>query len=208
VDQEKPRTRRHRRTQQAILDAAREIIRDEGIDALSMRAIADRIDYSAATLYEYFASKEEIVEVVSMQGQQMLYDYLAQVDTEKPLLEYFEQLGLAYIRFALENPDYFLTMFTYSATRRARDTHKGPPPPHEGSHDSAYTILLDAIRRGIHEGIFQPRPGLDVMEMAYAAWSVVHGISMLRVAHMGHLPLDFEHMDRQVLKVLARGLQA
>ena len=49
------------RTQQAILDAARAIIHEQGPDKLSMRAIADRIDYSPAGLYEYYGSKEEII---------------------------------------------------------------------------------------------------------------------------------------------------
>ena len=60
-----PRTKRHLRTKQAILDAARQIIAEEGPAALSMRALADRIDYSAAGLYEYFGSKEEIIAAVS-----------------------------------------------------------------------------------------------------------------------------------------------
>ena len=50
------RRKRHIRTKQAILDAALEIISEDGPNALSMRNLADRIDYSAAGIYEYFAS--------------------------------------------------------------------------------------------------------------------------------------------------------
>ena len=53
-----PRQRRHLRTKDAILDAARQIIATEGAEKLSMRAIAKRIDYSPAGLYEYFGSKD------------------------------------------------------------------------------------------------------------------------------------------------------
>jgi AcrR family transcriptional regulator len=54
MDELTPRQRRHLRTKDAILDAARQIIAEEGADNLSMRGIAERIDYSAAGLYEYF----------------------------------------------------------------------------------------------------------------------------------------------------------
>jgi AcrR family transcriptional regulator len=203
---ETPRSRRYRRTQQAILNAAREIIRSEGMAALSMRAIAERIDYSAATLYEYFTSKEEIVETVCGQGQQMLYEYLAKVDAGLATSDYFQQLGLAYIRFALENPDHFLIMFTFAATRQAHDVQMEQRPTAPDG-DSAYTLLVEAIRRGIEEGIFRARPGFDVQEMAYAAWSIVHGMAMLRVAHIGTLPMEFDHMDQEAVKALTRGLQ-
>ena len=49
---ETKRTKRHLRTKQSILDAARAIIAEEGPAALSMRALADRIDYSAAGLHD------------------------------------------------------------------------------------------------------------------------------------------------------------
>ncbi|NJN55580.1 MAG: helix-turn-helix transcriptional regulator, partial [Anaerolineae bacterium] len=59
MDELTPRERRHLRTKDAILDAARLIIKEQGADALSIRAIAEQIDYSPAGLYEYFGSKEE-----------------------------------------------------------------------------------------------------------------------------------------------------
>jgi AcrR family transcriptional regulator len=51
-----------------------EIIREEGPDALSMRNLAERIDYSAAGIYEYFSSKEEIIAAACELGQGTLYD--------------------------------------------------------------------------------------------------------------------------------------
>ena len=66
------RTRRQERTRRAILDSALAIVAESGPDALSMRAIADRIDYSAAGLYEYFGSKEEILNAVREEGMAQL----------------------------------------------------------------------------------------------------------------------------------------
>jgi AcrR family transcriptional regulator len=202
-----PRTKRHLRTKQAILEAARAIIAEDGPAALSMRALADRIDYSAAGLYEYFGSKEEIIAAVCDEGQRYLYDAMSAADPGLPPVDYLYQIGLAYIRFALEHPDYFLLMFTVA-----------PPPdiaavPEEAvkeamqAEGSAYGILVQAIRRGIDEGAFPVRPGFGLDEMAYAAWTLVHGVAMLRTTALRYYPADLAANDHQVLENFMRGLQ-
>jgi AcrR family transcriptional regulator len=199
-----PRARRFQRTKQAILDAALEIIREEGPGALNMRALAERSDYSAAGLYEYFGSKDEIIAKVCQQGHERLANHMLLADSGLPVVDYLYEIGLGYIRFALENPDHFLLMFTVVP----------PSPPGDFSpeellvEDSSFHILLGAIRRGIEEGAFITRPGFGLMEMAYAAWAIVHGIAMLRLTSLRGYPMDFEAVDRAVLRNFARGLQS
>lgn len=203
-----PRTKRHQRTKQAILDAARQIIAEDGPAALSMRALADRIDYSPAGLYEYYGSKEEIIAAVCDQGQGYLYEAMSQVDPALPPVDYLYQIGVAYIRFALEHPDYFLLMFTET-----------PPPDIPGVSEetvrqmmeqegSAYFILVRAVQRGLDEGAFRERPGFGRNEMAYAAWGLVHGSAMLRTTALRGFPADLDASDHQVLLNFMRGLQA
>ena len=199
-----PRERRFQRTKQAILDAALAIIREEGPAALSMRALADRIDYSAAGLYEYFGGKDAIIAEVCEQGQARLARHMEQADANLPVVDYLFEIGAAYIRFALENPDHFLLMFTAAPANPGGDL--SPQKLLEG--DSSFHILLGAIHRGIEEGVFPVRPGFGLMEMAYAAWATVHGIAMLRVTSLHGYPLDFEAADRETLRSFARGLRA
>jgi hypothetical protein len=73
--------------------------------------------------------------------------------------------------------------------------------------DSSFHILLRAIRRGIDEGVFRARPGFALMEMAYAAWGIVHGFAMLRVTSLRGFPMDFDAADREALRSFVRGLQ-
>jgi AcrR family transcriptional regulator len=202
TDDLSPRERRHQRTHQAILDAARAIIHEQGADALSMRAIADRIDYSPAGLYEYFGGKDEIIAAVCTQGHRRLKSYLAAVDDRLPVQTYLVELGLAYIRFALNNPDYFLLIFTTTPQAPA-----GSDPKAELlSEDSSFPILLQAVSRGINEGAVRSRPGFAELEVAYALWGLVHGIAMLRTSHLQHQHADFDVVDRQALASLVRGL--
>jgi AcrR family transcriptional regulator len=196
----KPRKRRHEKTKQAILDAARRILARQGVDELSMRELAREIDYSPAGLYEYFDSKEEIVQALCTQGHQRLSDTLRQVEAKLPPAEYLVAIGLAYINFALSNPEYYLLMFTNVPTKSTREDML--------SEGSSYPILLQAIARGIDARVFKTRPDFGLQEMAYAAWSLVHGISMLRVIYLGEFPMDFSAADRQALWAFNRGLQS
>jgi AcrR family transcriptional regulator len=199
-----PRERRFQRTKQAILDAALEIIREEGPGALNMRALAERSDYSAAGLYEYFGGKDEIIAEVCQQGHERLASHMRQADSSLPVVDYLNEIGIGYIRFALENPDHFLLMFT--AVPPSQEGDFSPEELLQG--DSSFHILLGAIRRGIEEGVFPGRPGFGLMEMAYAAWASVHGIAMLRVTLLRDYPMDFETADREALRNFARGLQS
>jgi AcrR family transcriptional regulator len=197
------RDRRFRRNKQAILDAALEIIREAGPTALSMRALGERSDYSAAGLYEYFGGKDEIIAAVCDQGYDRLTAHMRRADPGLPAAEHLVEIGLAYIRFALENPDHFLLMFTVA-----------PPSPSGGvspqemlAGESSFAILLRAIRRGIDEGVFRARPGFGLMEMAYAAWGIVHGLAMLRITNLRGYPMDFDAADREALLHFVCGLQ-
>jgi AcrR family transcriptional regulator len=197
------RDRRFRRNKQAILDAALEIIREAGPAALSMRALGDRSDYSAAGLYEYFGGKDEIIAAVCEQGYERLTAHMRRAGAGQPVADYLVELGLAYIRFALENPDHFLLMFTVAPSAPAGTV--SPQDLLEG--DSSFTILLHAIRRGIDEGVFRVRPGFGWVEMAYAAWGIVHGLAMLRVTNLSAVPMDFDTADHEALLAFVRGLR-
>ena len=151
-----PRERRFLRTKQAILDAALEIIREEGPGALNMRALAERSDYSAAGLYEYFGGKDEIIAEVCQQGHERLASHMRLADPGLPVVDYLYEIGIGYIRFALENPDHFLLMFTVVPPGPIADF--SPEKLLEG--DSSFHILLGAIRRGIEEGAFVVRTRL------------------------------------------------
>ncbi len=203
-----PRERRHERTRQAILDAARKIIADEGQEALSMRAIAQHIDYSPAGLYEYFDSKEEIIAATCEQGHRRLTEYMQRADASLPPDELLLELGLAYIDFAVRNPDFFLLMFTSPATAVAAGTEVEEAVGAMHKESSSFPLLLAAIQRGVNAGIFKGRPGYGVLEMAFTVWSMVHGIAMLRIGHLKHFPTDFAAIDREALRRIGVGLKA
>jgi AcrR family transcriptional regulator len=207
-----PRERRHQRTKQAILDAARQIINREGVDALSIRRIADAIDYSPAGLYEYYGGKEEIIGAVCQQGFERFTRYLQRVDTSLPAEEYMVELGMAYIAFAEQNPDFFLLMFTHfplmHGTAAEQTAEHAVDARAALKNDPAFGILYQGVERCVREGLFKPMPGYGAFEMAYSAWANVHGIAMLRITNLRDFPVDFKTVDRCGLRAFYRGLCA
>lgn len=206
-----PRERRHQRTQQAILEAARVLLAEGGADKLSIRAIADRIDYSPAGLYEYYGSKEEIIGALAREGHRTLKRYMERVPLTLPHGEYMVELGLAYIRFALQNPDYFLLIFTTMSPRPSSEGEAPATPPatpHAETlrKESSFPLLLNGVDRAVKSGTIQMLGGLTLLDTAYAFWAVVHGAAMLRITHLNQLSIDFDRADRAMLEAFVRGM--
>lgn len=108
------RERRERERQElrrAILDAAGEIAAAEGWQAVTIRRVAEKIEYSPPIIYEYFNSKEQIVIELLREGfRQMLADMCAARDAHADPVEAVVAMGKAYWEFALRHPEMHLGM--------------------------------------------------------------------------------------------------
>ncbi|MGF6444336.1 TetR/AcrR family transcriptional regulator [Paraburkholderia youngii] len=106
--------RKHRQKQalrERILDAARRIVVREGFDALSMRKIADAIEYSPATLYLHFASRDDIARALCEEGYaQLLATFVPLVQIADPA-ERLKALGRAYVAFGVQHPETYRLIF-------------------------------------------------------------------------------------------------
>ena len=114
-----PAERRYARNKEAILAAAREIIKEDGLDYFSMRTLADKADYSASALYKYFNNKQDLIEALRAEGWKLLNQYAAQRGgTMTDSVESIIQSGLAWFDFAREYPDYFRLIISESHDAR------------------------------------------------------------------------------------------
>src|SRR5215204_1262423 len=99
---------------QEILDAARELFVREGYDAVSMRKIAEKIEYSPTTIYLHFRDKSELFDCLSTEAFGKLLAKLQSIGCETPSQDPVEclRLGLlSYVEFGLENPDHYKITF-------------------------------------------------------------------------------------------------
>ena len=132
------RQRRHQKTKQAILAVTRNIIAEKGYENVTLRAIAREADYSAAGLYEYFMSKDELIEALGEQLNEELVEALNQIPAAQSISEKLLEMCLAYVRFGLENREFFSAMGSIPSRRKSLDE-----PALQGS---AYSLLLSVVQ--------------------------------------------------------------
>ena len=169
----------------SIVEAARDIVSEEGLEALSMRALAERIAYSPATIYLHFRDKEEILREVVHEGFRRLGEAAQQqtgaLGTEANATERHRALGRAYARFALENTAYFRVMFELPTVARI-GRQENCLPEGRAEEASAWCQVVGTVQQAIDDGLINVR---DAQHGAVIAWGLVHGLTSLYLS--GHL---------------------
>ena len=198
ADTTTPRERRAQNTRQAILDAARELVSEHGPYGLSLREVARRIDYSPAGLYEYFDSKDELLAAVLEEGFARFGTYLMGVPLDLPPRSYLLELGMAYLRFAQENPQHFMLIFNSPSVCDA-------PAAEELVSHTTFAALVTAVRRCIEAGDFPV--AYPEEELVFLAWSLVHGMATLQLTQLGQIDYGWEAAAGRMLAAWYDGLQ-
>lgn len=158
---------------EAILSAALRLFTDKGFENVTMRNIADEIEYSVGTIYLYFGDKDEIFYELHKMGFDEFYKRQLAVQYIKDPLSRLTEHGLAYIQFAIDQPHYYDLMFI------SRTPGKFINQQDEWSSGTrTYDLLKLNISQAKDAGYFK-KTEVDVA--AFALWSFVHGISALFV---------------------------
>lgn len=182
-----PADRRRERVRQAILLAAERVFRDEGEDGLSIRRLAEEVDYSPAAIYKYFGSKQELVAELK---DAFFATLLAEMEKHEPgddFKEYLIEGIMLYIKVATSRPHHYSAAFTGMVEEEAdpdcEDINKRPG----SNRDISFGRLLDMISEGIERGILQK--DLDPVLVAKSVWASGHGLVMI-VTHLPNFPKE------------------
>src|SRR5678815_5224663 len=152
-----------------ILDASMKLFVEEGFGNVSIRKIADLIEYSPTTVYLYFKDKNEILYNLHEMGFQKMADYNKDLwDINNPLLR-LHKMGENYLRFGLENPEFYDLMFILQAPMEAL---QGMENCEWRSGDVALGKLKDTVSECMEAGLINKS---DVDAVSMAIWSMVHG---------------------------------
>jgi len=165
------REREKAEMRQRILDAARDLFASEGYEKVTMRRLAEAIEYSPTTIYHHFEDKDDVVEALCVEDFGRLFAALSDDALPADPIERIRQLGRAYCRFGLEHPNHYRFMFM----TEAREKH-----PHEPDlpGERSFGLLLDAVTEAIRHGRF--RQG-DPVATAQVLWASLHGAVALLI---------------------------
>lgn len=162
----------------SILDAARTLFVERGIEAVSMREIAKKINYSPTTLYHHFADKEALLQAVCDEDFLKLAIGMREIMKLPDLIERIGALAQGYAMFALQNPNHYRLMFMTPRTPCALDLtviQRGNP------EQDAYAQLKLVVQDAFEAGLF--RQDLTNFELiAQTMWASIHGVCSLEIS--------------------------
>ena len=191
------RQRQKEELRQKILDAARELFGKRGYEAVTMREIAARIEYSATALYGHFADKETLVRELCRQDFASLAQRFMEIAQVPDPVERLCRAGLAYLDFASRFPEHYRLMFM---------TPLPPQPPAEGERDdpqqNAYVFLRSLVEELMKNKAL--RAELDDVDLvSQTIWALVHGTAALDLILDKNEPwMDFKPRNPRVAAAL------
>ena len=159
---------------QMILDAAGELFLEHGYEGFSLRQVAERIGYSATTIYRYFENKDDLLFAILYDGFMEFGRELetASASTRDPLKR-IEALGRAYISFGLKNPVHYQLMFMQRSDFLFESRREEDKPVID-----SFNILQEAVRAAMEARVMKRG---DVDAYSHAIWATVHGLTSLAI---------------------------
>jgi len=169
------RSRERTDTRQRILDAAREMFVRHGYDATTMRAIAERIEYTPTAIYHHFKNKEALLAELCAADFRALAAAFQKIGRIEDPIERLRRSGRAYVQFGLDHPMQYQLMFMTQRPKEVDDQI-----PSDNPSESAYAFLQQTCADAIATGKVR-EDYRDANELALMAWSSLHGMLSLRI---------------------------
>jgi len=195
------REREREEVRKKILDAARDLFTAEGYDRVTMRRIADAIEYSPTTIYLHFEDKDDLVRALCEADCRRLFETMEGVGSSDDPIEEIRGLGRAYAAFGLRFPNHYRFLFMTPLAK-----HEEVEPDNAGAQ--SFGRLLDAVRRAQAAGRLRP---IDTLTAAQVLWTTIHGAVALLITVprecWPHGPAVSDLVD-QVIENSLRGLVA
>ena len=180
-------------TRANIIEAALQIVKEDGWQALSMRKIADKIEYTAPIIYEYFANKEGILLELTRRGNALLVKDFKEAraihDTPEKQLA---AMWMAYWDFAFTHKELYQLMFGVDMI--CCEMTNSMPEAEAGRRmvwETIASIMVD------------PNPSDEIIcRKYYTFWSVIHGLISINLVRKG----TNDEMNQHILKDAIYGI--
>ena len=175
LKERREREREERKRQ--ILNAARSLLFEEGLQATSINKIAKSAELGVGTIYSYFASKEEIFAVLQEEGIELLHNKIKKkVDRVKSPENRLKTIARIYIDFSRENKDYFdiINYFLTSPGVLFSENLKGQI---DQRGNKVISLLVNTVEAGIVSRDFRE---VDARKFAMMFWAALHGLILFK----------------------------
>ncbi|KJV07147.1 TetR/AcrR family transcriptional regulator [Methylocucumis oryzae] len=188
-----------------ILDAARELFAVDGYDAVTMRRIADAIDYSPTTIYLYFKDKDALIRELCRIDGASLAEAFQKVAAEANPLQRLRAIAKIYVDFGIQHPNHYRLLFM---TTRLNEAEYLPEMGHGNPETDGYELLLNTFNQAIAQQLLLPHL-VDAHLLAQAFWASVHGIVAIHLTIYGDPWVEWrssEAITELTIDTLLRGV--
>jgi len=202
----------HGDLRRALIQAGLKLLSEGGVAGLSLRAAAELAGVSHAAPYRHFRDKNALVAAIAEEGFRLLTAEMRAAvagSGSNDLLARLRAAGGGYVTFALRHPAHFRTIFSEVT---CADETEPEMRALRAAGEEAYAVLRDLVSEGIRRGRLR---GGDPDQLSLAAWSLVHGLSMLTIS--GQLagqgvdpadPVSVQPVTAALVHLLETGIKA
>jgi AcrR family transcriptional regulator len=202
-----PRERRQRERddiRKLIMDAARELFVSEGYDGVSMRRIAERIEYSPTAIYFHFKDKDALIhELCDADFLALAEQFTSAAAIGDPIAR-LKATGRAYAAFGMTHPNHYRLMFMTPHETRAAQSALDRGNPEEDAYAFLKSIVAEAIERGLFRDEYR-----DVELLSQTIWAGVHGVVSLQIAKCNDDWVEWKSAESRIetmIDVLVQGV--
>lgn len=181
------------------MDAARELFVEKGYESVSMRKIAERIEYSPTTIYLYFDDKADLMTQICERTFAKLTHKIRSINKEiDDPIEALRAGMTEYINFGLRHASDYHLLFN---TRMS----EAPSVSFEESNGKdAFETLREAVTACVNAGITRSR---DIDALSQSLWMGIHGITSLLITQTGFPFVGKKRLIGQSVDILIEGIR-
>ena len=190
--------RQRREVRESILQSAWQLVHEEGWQNLSIRKIADAIEYSVPVVYDHFDNKEAILSEFNRKGFKLLGDQLSEAKAKHKKTEaQLEAIAYAYWDFAFRNKEYYQLMYGLGMPTCESLTKV---PELSSFINVIHSTIDEIIKSGKH-------PSTESFMKVHSFWSMIHGLVSINLVSppVSHFDMTQDEFNKTILKDFIKG---
>jgi len=195
------REREKTETREIILDAARELFITEGYEGVSMRKVAEKIEYSPTAIYVHFKDKDDLFHELCHEDYARLAAEFQSAKLPAAPIERIRAIGRTYINFGLHYPNHFKLMFMTPNPQKFSELDERDKDVKGNPEKDSYAFLMQTVHEALAMGVFRDElKNADLI--AQTLWAAVHGVVSLQIAKHSDAWIDWQPIEERVQVML------
>jgi AcrR family transcriptional regulator len=195
------RAREREQLRQKILDTARELFIAHGYEGVTLRKIANAIEYSPGTIYGYFKDKDELMRALCVADFESFERSFPRTLEPADPLDGLRAIGTAYIRFALEHPNQYRLMFMTPKPQAMKNLDEQTLAKRGDPARDGYALVRHVVQLAIDANLLRAR-FRDAELVAQTLWAGVHGMASIEIAMGGDPWVQFSPREERINAML------